>query len=81
MVSKVNARFLKIPENRGLTFETSDSDFCDLLNELFHMIKIFFLKKNQSSCLILKSLVTINKLFIYFENLMSTNPVLFEVKK
>ena len=31
--------------NRGLTCETSDSNFCDLLNELFH--KNFFLKKNK----------------------------------
>ena len=26
-------------KNRGLTFETSDSDLCDVLNEFFHMNK------------------------------------------
>ena len=42
--------FLDLQEffkNQGLTFKTSDSDFCDLLNELFHMNKKNFLKKNQ----------------------------------
>ena len=51
-VSKLNPRFLKNSlaifgpfldlqeffKNRGLTFETSDSDFRDLLEELFHMV-------------------------------------------
>ena len=32
--------------NRGLTFETTDSDFCDLLNELFYLAKTSF-DKNQ----------------------------------
>ena len=35
--------FLK---NQGLTFETSDSDFCDVLEELFHMVNKT-LKKNK----------------------------------
>ena len=42
--------FLDLQEffkNQGLTFKTSESDFCDLLNELFHMNKKNFLKKNQ----------------------------------
>ena len=30
---------------KSLSFETSDTDLCDLLNELFHMNKIFFWKK------------------------------------
>ena len=29
------------------TTQTSDSDFCDLLNELFHMNKKNFFEKNQ----------------------------------
>ena len=29
----------------GLTFETSDSDFSDLLNEFFHMIHMIWIKK------------------------------------
>ena len=34
--------------NRGLSFETSDSGFCDLLDELFHMVqKNFFRKKSK----------------------------------
>ena len=50
-VSKLNPRFLKNSlaifgpflelqeffKNRGLNFETSDADFCDLLDELFPM--------------------------------------------
>ena len=42
--------FLDLQEffkNQGLTFETSDSNVCDLLNELFHMNKKKFSKKNQ----------------------------------
>ena len=34
--------FLDLPDfflNRGLIFETSNSDFCDLLEKLFHMAK------------------------------------------
>ena len=33
--------------NRALSFKTSDSDFCDLLNDLFRMDKKKFRKKNQ----------------------------------
>ena len=42
-------------KNRGLIFETSDSIFCDLPNELFHIKKIFFEKKIKFSKVILKS--------------------------
>ena len=41
--------FLDLQEffkNRGLTFKTPDSNFCDLLNELFHKAEIF-LETNQ----------------------------------
>ena len=34
-------------KTRGLVFETSDSDFRDLLNELFHMNQKIFLKKTK----------------------------------
>ena len=52
-------------KNRGSTFETSDSGFCDLLNELFHMNKKNFLKKNQ----ILKSYFEVpNKWFEIYES-------------
>ena len=42
-------------ENQGLRFETSDSEICDLLNELFHMNKNILnnLKKNNLNKLIL----------------------------
>ena len=43
----------------GLTFETADCDFCDLLNELFYMNKIFF-EKIKFSKVILKSHVIEN---------------------
>ena len=34
-------------DNRGLTFQTSDPHFCDLLNELFHMAPTqYFENKN-----------------------------------
>ena len=49
--------FLDLQEffkNRGLTFKTPDSNFCDLLNELFHMNKKIFGKKSNSQ-VILKS--------------------------
>ena len=42
--------FLDLQEfflNRGLTFETSDSDFWELLTELFHMNKKNCFEKNQ----------------------------------
>ena len=39
-----NKRFLV---HHGLTLETSDFDICDLLDELFHMSKKKFSKKNQ----------------------------------
>ena len=32
---------------RGLTFETSDSDFRELVDEVFHMAKEFFLKQSK----------------------------------
>ena len=44
--------FLDLQEffkNRGLTFKTPDSNFCDLLNELFHMKKKIFGKKIKFS--------------------------------
>ena len=34
-----------------LSFDTSDSDFCDLLDELFHMVKKHFLKKSKCQIL------------------------------
>ena len=38
-------------KNRGFSFETSDSDFRDLLDELFHMVwKFFFKKKKKQNC-------------------------------
>ena len=44
--------FLDLQEffkNQGLSFETSDFDFRDLLDELFHIDqKLFFEKKNQN---------------------------------
>ena len=42
--------FLDLQEyfkNLGLTFKTPDPDFCDLLNELFHMSLTHFLKKKN----------------------------------
>ena len=42
--------FLDVQEffkNRGLSFETLDSDFRDLLGELFHMVKKIFRKKSK----------------------------------
>ena len=39
---------------KGLTFETSDSDFRDLLDELFHMAEQFVSKKIKINFLILK---------------------------
>ena len=35
--------FLIVFLNRGLSFETSDSDFCDLLDELFQIFNICIL--------------------------------------
>ena len=46
--------FLHLQEffkNRGLSFETSNSDFCDLLNELFHMDQKNLTKKILKSYL------------------------------
>ena len=36
--------FQEFLKNRGLCFQTSDNDFCDRLNELFHMNKKFLKK-------------------------------------
>ena len=50
--------FLDLQEffkNLGFSFETSDSDFCDLLNELFLKDQNFFEKKIKFSKVILKS--------------------------
>ena len=44
-------RFLelwKFFKNHGITWGTSDFDFCDLLDELFHMAKKHFFEKNES---------------------------------
>ena len=45
-------RFLNLWEffkNHEITWETSDFDFCDLLDELFHMAKKVFSKKKKSN--------------------------------
>ena len=42
-------------KNRELTFETSDSDFRDLLDELFHIDQKIIFVKNQNAGLISKS--------------------------
>ena len=42
-------------KNRELTFETSDSDFRDLLDELFHIDQKIIFVKNQTAGLISKS--------------------------
>ena len=50
---------LDVFQNRGLTLETSDFDFCNLLDEFFHMTqKHFFEKKIKVSKVILKSHIT-----------------------
>ena len=36
-------------KNQGLTFETSDFDFHDLLDELFHMDKKHFFEKQKQN--------------------------------
>ena len=56
LVAKVHFwTFRNFFKNPGLTFETSDFDFCDLLNELFYMKKKFFSKKIKIADLISKS--------------------------
>ena len=39
--------FQEFFKNRTLTSETSDSDFCDLVEELFHTVNLKFFEKNQ----------------------------------
>ena len=66
MVSKLNLRILKFGlfldpkeffKNRVLSFETSDSDFRDLIDDFFHMVKnIFQQKKIKISGLISKNI-------------------------
>ena len=41
--------------NRGLSFDTSDSDFHDLIDEVFHMVKKSFGKKIKIPGLISKN--------------------------
>ena len=62
-------------KNRGLSFETLDSDFCDLLDELFHMVEKIF-SKIKIAGLISKSnifdkITSIYQKFIRLLNLFS----------
>ena len=52
-------------------FESSNSDFWDLLNEFFYMNEKFFLKKIKFSKVILKSLFTF---LIFVKNVFSVSP-------
>ena len=55
----------EIFKTRWLSFETSNSDFCDFLNELF------FLREIKFSKVILKSHIKNNERFLYLISLLS----------
>ena len=60
-------------KNRGLSFQISDYNFCDQLNELFHMNKkIKICEKKSKFQLILKSHVITDKILdLFLERLLS----------
>ena len=46
----IDTKFLYLQDfflNRGLSFESSESDFHDQLDELFHMVKKIKIKKSK----------------------------------
>ena len=67
--------FLNLQEffqNRGLMLETSNFDFCVLIDELFHMAQKYFSKKIKWSKVILRSHIYIYlSYYIYIYNLIS----------